>query len=266
MVSFAEVYADESYRKKSSPYLTIAGYVFRRRGAREFTKAWGPYLNRRMGYAYYHQTDMVGHRDIFGDCDADKLDQINRKLITLTRKWSAFGFAVTVHEADYEAKIGGRWGLPPNAFGFALLQAMIMVRRWADRASFEGQISYFFEEGNAHEGEAATFLTQLIKKSPTNRERYRFRTHAFLPKETHWLHPADFLAWHWSQERMRQSQVQREHPVRMDLIALLNGRNDMTMDYNPANIAALATELTLKYGAREPDWQTFNWEAFRRLP
>jgi len=263
LVSFAEAYMDESYRK-GSPYLTVAGYLFRRSGARGFAKAWGPYLNRKMGYRWFHMTDLIARKDIFKNRKDGEDDIIARRLIEETHKWSAFGFAVTVDEPVYERLIGGRWGLPPKAFGFALLQAMILVRRWTARAEFDGQISYFFEQGNDHQKEADHFLTQLVQKSPVNSARYRYRMHAFLPKETHWLHPADMLAWHWSLEMQRQEEEKRIYPVRGDLQALIGREQDKTMHYDAGQLAALADDLTRSYGAREPDWQTFNWEAFRR--
>lgn len=263
LVSFAEAYMDESYRK-GSPYLTVAGYLFRRSAARGFAKAWGPYLNSKMGYRWFHMTDMIAKKDIFRDCDKPEADLIARRLITEIHKWTAFGFAVTVDEPEYERLLGGRWGLPPKAFGFALLQAMIMVRRWTVRAKFDGQVSYFFEQGNDHQREADRFLTELVQKSPSNSSHYRYRMHAALPKETHWLHPADMLAWHWSQEMQRQDEEKRQYPVRGDLRALVGRPQDMTMHYNAAQIAGLAEDLTRNYGAREADWQTFNWEGFRR--
>lgn len=247
VVAFAEVYVDESYQD-DSPLLCVAGYVFRRQQAREFAKSWGPYLNKRWKLPHFHMTDCAHGNEEFAHLNRNERSDIVRRLIKDTRERAAYGFAVVIDREMFDRELSGRHGLADTAYGFALLGAMIMVRSWTKRTGFSGEISYFFEDGHASRPDAERFL-KLITESAANRAKYQYRTHAFLPKATHWLHPADMLAWQWRLEVVRQHQEKRTHPPRADLQALLRP-HDMVMHYDTKEIAELRAEMDATYGGR----------------
>lgn len=246
-MALAEAYIDESWRKIDGGrrLLCVAGYVFRRQKAREFHKAWTPFLTKKMGYPYCHMADLVHRTDIFKGAKREDTDAIQRRLVLETRKWSAFGFAVTVDEDAYRQLVGGQHTITRSAYAFALLQAMIMVGRWADRADFHGQISYFFEQNDEWQPEANRFLDRMLKGERA-KARYRYQSHSWSPKETPWLHSADMLAWEWSLETQRSFEVSRR-PTRESLKAVLRP-HDMVMDYGQQNLAQLRREMDERYG------------------
>lgn len=247
VVAFAEVYIDESYQD-DSPLLCVAGYVFRRGHAKSFAKSWGPYLNKKWDLPHFHMTDCASGHDVFKPLEKADRTKIATRLIDEAKKWTAFGFAVTIDRDLFDRELAGRYGLANTPYGFALLAAMIMVRNWCKRSGFDGQVSYFFEEGHASRPDAERFLSWIFE-SDINRAKYGYRTHAFLPKATHWLHPADMLAWHWRQEMVRQAEPNRRYPVRADLRELVRP-HDMVMNYSSAEIAELRSEMDATFGGR----------------
>ncbi len=239
-----EVYMDESYEERKSDVICIAGYVFKRFRAVEFSKEWVPYL-RRKGLPYFHMSELAHGNGVFRG--RDDCDEIARKLITLTRKKAAYGFAVTVDQAVYNQLLHGRFQLQ-SAYSFALFEAMVAVRKWMERNNHNEPTSYFFEQGHQYRADADRFMTWLFE-SEIVRQKYRYRTHAFLPKETPWLHPADFLAWQWRLEAGRQNQIGRR-PPRKDLEAILRP-HDMHMDYNARNLPKLRRRLEERAAEKE---------------
>ncbi len=247
IVAFAEVYMDESYQDDSS-ILCIAGYLFRRQHAKQFAKSWGPYLNKKKGLPHFHMTDCAACQDIFKPLGRVECIEIATRLIAETKKWTTFGFAVTVDRELFETTLAGRHGIADTPYAFALLSAMIMVRNWRKRSGFDGEISYFFEDGHESRDDAEKFLSWIFK-SEANRAKYGYRNHAFLPKSTHWLHPADMLAWHWRLENVRRRTRPRAYPVRKDLLALIRP-HDMTMTYDAEEIAGLRAEMDANFGGK----------------
>ncbi len=246
VVALAEAYIDESYSDAKPRILCVAGYVFRKSRAKEFGKRWGTYLTRKKGLPFFHMVECAHGNGIFkgrSDCD-----EIARRLIDETKRWSAYGFAVTVDEDEYDRHTAGKHGLPENAYGFALLQAMILIRRWANRSKYDGSIAYFFEHGHKHRADAEKFLRWVLK-NPEVQARYRYRAHAFVPKETAWLHPADMLAWEWRLETVRDADPSRR-PARKSLVALVR-EQDTTMDYTDQHLESLEAELAAARGDRE---------------
>jgi hypothetical protein len=235
VVSF-EVYMDESYEERKSDVLCIAGYVFRTLRAREFAKEWQPYL-RRKGLPYFHMSECAHAQGVFkGRTDCD---EIARKLIGLTRRKAEFAFAVTVDQAAYRQLLEGTFKLQ-SCYSFALFEAMVAVRVWMENNNHYQPVSYFFEQGHHSKADADRFMNWVFE-SESIRQKYRYRNHAFLPKETPWLHPADFLAWSWRLEAGRQRQESRR-PPRKDLLAMIRP-GDMHIDYNAENLPGLRAAL-----------------------
>ena len=165
-----------------------------------------------------------------------------RKLIELTHAYTAFGFAVTVRRADYERLVGPRTGMPESAYAFALFAAMTRVRAWTEKANFNGRISYVFETGHGDRGKASAFMDWMFASARVAANQ-SYGGHAFLPKVTPGLHPADMLAWHWNAEVTRRHDPNRR-PVRADFKALLRDQ-DFVIEYDLPALQALATSLQI---------------------
>jgi len=213
-VTITEAYIDESYDDRGPPILCLAGYVFRKMRARQFAKEWSTYLKAK-GLPYFHMSECAHRRGVFKG-RADTIE-VAAKLIELTRELSAYGFAVTINEEDYN-RILRPLGMP-SAYGFALQSCIGMVRDWKESNHAQGPTSFFFEEGHKHSGDAYNFLTWIFG-TREERNRYGYAEHAFVPKATPGLHPADFLAWNEGLEVRRQIDPKRR-PPRADLLAMV---------------------------------------------
>lgn len=241
-VALAQVYIDESYDGTDEPpFIHIAGYLFRKQKAKEFTATWGSYLKMK-GLPYFHMQECApnpGRGPFEGRSDRD---EIVRKLIALTKKFSAFGFAVTVARADYERIGGPRDGMPRSAYVFALFAAMNSIRRWTERANFKGEIAYFFECGHDDRGDAHDFMRWMFSGERV-KQNYSYAGHAFVKKATPGLHPADMLAWFWNAEVARRHDPKRK-PPRKDFLALVRDQ-DFVIEYDLPALQGLATALQI---------------------
>ena len=236
------VYIDESYNEKESSVLCVSGYVFRTLAANEFARSWKPYL-RNNSLKHFHMVDCAHRKEEFEGWKTDDCARVETRLIFLTRTYSAYGFAVTVDTADYNELLANQFNLK-SAYSFALFIGLVMVRRWMEAKAFNGECSYFFEQGHPHQSDANGFMNWIFESEEV-RARYRYGQHSFLPKETPWLHPADMLAWHWCLETNRSFQANRR-PVRADLLALVRPQ-DMTIDYSSRNLSDLKDFLTARH-------------------
>jgi hypothetical protein len=109
--------------------------------------------------------------------------------------------------------------------------------------NFAGAATYYFEQGHKYRSDADNFLVWLMESEEV-RSRYRYRMHAFLPKETPWLHPADLLAWQWRLERSRHN-VPGRRPPRADLRALIRDQ-DTHIDYSGSQLWKLQDALEVQ--------------------
>lgn len=238
---------DESYDgTANSEYIHIAGYLFQKQKAKEFSRVWGNFLRARC-LPHFHMADCAHGNDVFArrtDCD-----EIARKLIQLTRQYTQFGFAVSVRQADYAALVAPREGLPQSPYAFALFAAMLRVRAWTERTGFKGEIAYFFEDGHDDKHEADGFMKWMFGSEMVARNS-SYAGHTFVEKCTPGLHPADMLAWHWNAEVVRRNDPKRRG-VRRDFQALLR-EQDFVTEYDLKGLQALATALT----AAEARWRT----------
>ncbi|MEJ2814844.1 hypothetical protein [Caulobacter sp. CCG-8] len=237
-LTVSEAYIDESYSDRDPKVLCIAGYLFRKTRAVEFTKEWRRYLKAR-GLPYFHTNELSSSKpgSLFADCDKDALC---RKLIHLTHDKAAYGFAVTVNEDEYREIVSAREGMP-TAYAFALKACIGMVRRWKEKNQAEGPTAFFFEQGHKHQGDAHAFLSWLLEV-PEIAAKYGYNGHAFVPKHVESLHPADYLAWQWRLEAVRKLDPNRKYPPRADLRALLRD-TDEVRSYTRGDLVRLEAAL-----------------------
>lgn len=245
IVAFAEVYMDESYDDSlSPPVLTVAGYLFRKQKAKEFTREWRAFL-RLKRLPYFHANECAHGVGVFtGRTDNA---EIEKKLIELIKRYSAFGFGVNVPMEDYRKRLPTLDGMPSSPYGFALFAAMTQVRKWTERQNFNGQIAYFFESGYRI-GDANNFISWIFE-SERVRSNEKYRSHSFVPKETPALQSADLLAYLWHVESKRKNRPGRR-PVRKDFLALIRPE-DKLISYDAMTFAQLYSALAEAQRVRE---------------
>jgi hypothetical protein len=242
VVALAEVYMDESYDGTDEPpYIHVAGYLFRKQKAKEFARAWSNHLTFKK-LDYFHMAECAPGNGIFKKLGKQGRIDLGRKLIELTHAYTTFGFAVTVHRADYEQIVGAREGMPDSAYAFALFVAMMRVRDWTEKMNFSGKISYVFEAGHDDKGKADAFMKWMFA-SERIALNHSYGGHAFLPKETPGLHPADMLAGHGNAEVTRRHDPNRR-PVRKDFEALVR-EQDFAVEYDLPALQGVATSLQI---------------------
>ncbi|HVY34958.1 MAG TPA: hypothetical protein VG960_11105 [Caulobacteraceae bacterium] len=238
-MAITEAYIDESYRDGDPRILCVGGYLYRKIRAAEFTRDWRRYLKSN-GLPYFHANEIAGAQKEGNLYYGKNVDAICRNLIELTRQKTAYGFAVTVNEDEYNEIVRPREGMP-SAYAFALKACVGMVRRWKVEHSALGPTSYFFEQGHKHQNDANDFLNWLLGV-PEIAAKYGYSGHAFVCKETEGVQPADYLAWHWRLESVRQLDPNRTRAPRADLHALLRP-GDFTRCYTRADLVNLEVAL-----------------------
>lgn len=236
-VAFTEVYLDESYDESTgSPLLCVAGYVFKKYEAKEFSRKWAAFLKRK-GVPYFHMSECAHATGVFEGKDCDG---IARELIRRTRSSTEFGFAISINERDYDELVGPQEGMR-SAYAFALMASMNHVLNWKLRTGTTGETAFFFEAGHKHQSDANAFVTWMLGNASLS-AALGYAGHAFVPKVTPGLHPADNLAWHWRLETSRRLNPNRRHKMRADLKALMR-TGDVYAEYPRARLELFAAEL-----------------------
>lgn len=229
---------DESGTDGRSPKLCVGGYLFIDRQARRFSTQWSKTLAKR-GISCFHMTDCTNRRGEFSGWTSDECLDLEKELIKKIRQRSLYGFAVSLNESEYNEHLAGRNGLPNDAYPFACFAILGMIRRWAYRTGFAGDIAYFFEAGHQDEGKANAYLNWIFD-SPNTRTDFLHVSHTFIDKEkAPPLQAADLLAWHTRKLYVNELEGR---PIRRDLKALVRN-TDMRCDYTIDDMKALAAEL-----------------------
>lgn len=248
IVAFAEVYMDESYvGKADAEHLHVVGYLFRKQGARLFTQEWGRTL-KRVGLPYFHMAECAHGTGVFKDMDKSDRIALQTRLIALTHQHTVFGFGVTVNQPAYREIIHGAEGMPESPYAFAAFSALMRIRKWCNQTAFTGSISFMFEAGHEDSGKADDFLKWFFDIDVIAAKN-RYGGHAFLPKSTPCLHPADMLAWQWNAEVARRHDPKRR-PQRKDFLALVRPQ-DAVVEYDRKKLLELRAVLDIRKEFRD---------------
>lgn len=214
LVTVSEAFFDESYQDKGPRILCVAGYVFRKSHSIEFRKKWSAYLKRK-GLPYFHANECAHKtRNFKGRTDSD---EVSRKLISLTKKYSDFGVAVAVNRDQYEA-ICTDHKMFPSVYAFVLTNCLYQIAHWRIYNQRTEPTAFYFEQGHQHQNDADKFLSFMLRDDDLAR-RIGYRSHAFVPKDTPQVQSADLLAWLWRLHAVRKSSNDPK-PDRKDLIEL----------------------------------------------
>jgi len=213
-----EVYLDESKGSKPERIMCVAGYLFERSQAERLTVEWNAQLER-FDLPFFHMVDCAHGSGEFSKLEKPERIELQTELIKIANKYARAGFSSTTLSEKFPAlsilhPLQG--GLEQT---FNSMFCLSGVRRWADVLQYNGPISYFFESGNRPEQAEAGRFMNMICEDPVAREKFRYHSHAFIPKEGNPpVQAADLLAW--------QSYTDRRHaleakPRRADYVALL---------------------------------------------
>jgi hypothetical protein len=236
LIESGEVYVDESGSHEGSPLLCNAGYVFKKQSAIDFDGQWKADL-KEADLEYFRMSACAGGGEPFEDKTMPERIAIETKLIELTKRSTAYGFAVTLNEAEYDAIVPKTDQLG-SAYSYCLRMCLVAVRAWAEHAKFNGDIAYFFESGHRHQAEANAIM-DMIFRDPGHRARYRYAAHAFADKKkARPLQAADLLAWQWRNDALRK-RAQR-NVSRKDCVALIRPDKDYVMDFNAERLTELS--------------------------
>jgi hypothetical protein len=221
VAAIIEAYFDESSSEDDHTLLAVSGYIFDKDRCLSLDAAWQKMLEN-YGLPYFRMSACAHGNSPFDKLSAPQRDEAARRALAIIKEHMLFGFSSSVREKDYTA-----WMPPRNTVGSAYVwccwNSLIGVRIWAEKNRFGGRIAYFFEAGHKHQTEANGVMNRIFNDADF-RQRYRYASHAFVPKEYNRpVQTADILAWHHVQDFRRYLDGR---PRRRDFEALLEGQQD----------------------------------------
>jgi hypothetical protein len=134
-----------------------AGYLFEAPNAREFRKAWKPFLDSK-GLPFFHATDDIRRVDA---------QEIFSTLAQLTKDTAQRGFVHCLDPAVLASVNKSIRGYIGSAFSVSTLGCMHMMAEAAKEQN--KSVVYFIEDGNEFAGELRHFLNDI--KTIRNRSR-----------------------------------------------------------------------------------------------
>jgi len=210
LVAVLTAFCDESNTHKGAEFTCVGGYMFDEDGQKRFTEKWAKVLEplKPKGIRYFHASACEARDDEFANLSyAEKLAFFG-DLIALIRSTAKFGFVVGIEESTFATVIARNkfQEFTGTKYTACALRALESLGKWADEAKFDGKISYRFESGNQHQGEA-DFMMRQIEASQDLSEQFRYGGHSFEPKYSLLpLQAADLWVWLW-QRMVTQEQV-----------------------------------------------------------
>jgi Protein of unknown function (DUF3800) len=218
-MAIMEAYFDESGTHAGSPFLCVAGYLFKKGNAHALDIAWREMLQEK-SLPFFRMSDCAHGTGPFQGWSKIDTTDLEIRAINLVKAYAAYGFAASVVMDDFH--LIPNLGLFDTAYSFACLQMFLGVKYWADNNDFHGDVNYVFESGAQHQSEANAFM-QNVFEHPQMRLDFRYSSHTFADKaNVSQLQCADLLAWHWftHNQRGRRGEVAK----RKDFRSLLEKR------------------------------------------
>lgn len=195
LVAMIEAYFDETGTHHGSQSMCVAGYLFTAAKARRFNERWQSIL-QQAGLQHFRMSECAGGAGQFKGWPPKHRAAIEKKLIALIREHATHGVGVWLTPDEFNAEAPPWWHeYYGGAYTACLMQCVVNVIRWANHASYQGPITYFFEAGDEHAGEANTHMNNIVKV-PEQRAAARYVSHSFMTKDrTRLFDAADALAW-----------------------------------------------------------------------
>lgn len=223
---FLHAYFDESERESGD--FCVAGYGFVPKQAKNFIREWRKMLGP---IKCFHTTDLVNRREEFQGFSVDDVNRMMKRAIGIINERVSVAAVVICNRKEFEAVAPASRGFS-DPYPVCCHLCMSLMGQWLDKRSpNQGNISYFFEAGNKHYGEADDLIN--LAATPDGIEAglsrfYRYRSHTFLRKDAEGSAPlqaADLLAWEWTKVKDETLDRGLRRP-RRSLLALLNGKRE----------------------------------------
>ncbi|QLC25097.1 DUF3800 domain-containing protein [Parasphingopyxis algicola] len=182
-------------------YLTVGGYLFRKKHIKPFTKRWRAML-RKFGIEYFRMTECNTASGEFSNKGEQECDQCARTAIPIITDYATSGITATVDIGAFEQS--GLTDFMQSPFSLAAYSALVGCRQWAEANDLVARVFYVFEAGDDYQSDANQLLNS-ISEDAERRQTYYYEDHAFLTKRGSLpTQAADILAWHarkqWGRE------------------------------------------------------------------
>lgn len=199
LLQVIQAFFDESGSHSGSPVLCVAGYAFERRQARLLTREWSSVL-REYQLPYFHMVDCAHGNGPFSALSPAQRIKVATSLISIIKRRSAQGFAVSVDPKAYQ-EIMPEWGPTKTSYAFCARCIIDEIGRWFHQTQFDGKSYYYFEAGHCSRSEASSVVASVLE-NPFNRfhgVNYGYGG-PLLRKKTDFsaVQAADILAWQWA--------------------------------------------------------------------
>ncbi len=213
-VAVIQAYFDGSEGHKG--YYAVGGYVFEKRSVRPFERLWRRML-KTYSLPHFHMTDCNSRQDVYEHWDKQMAEDFQKeafRIIELHAKYGVFS-AIKVSDFAQNPIISRFMKSPFSLCSYSiLLQCGEISKDHGDNSKY----SYIFEDGDDFQADVGTIL-KSISKNEEMRERYRYSSHGFLPKEQSLpAQAADILAWHATKQLSRPNEGK---PLRTDFRILM---------------------------------------------
>lgn len=217
LLGMIEAYFDESER--DTGFFAVAGYGFVPDHAREFDREWREILGPIRAF---HATDVANFKDEFKDFTPKTRDALVIRAVEIVTKHIEVAVGFSCRRADFESGAINLRGLREPYSYFCHL-CMQEIGNWMRAQHIDGDVAYFFDQGNFFKKEASALMNLAINL-PEVGELYRRRSHIFARSDDVTpLQAADLLVWEWTKYQ-DDTVDQKIRPLRKSLEALFDSR------------------------------------------
>lgn len=211
-------------------FFCVAGYAFEPSAAVKFGKAMRALVRERWPF---HMKDVVHKKKRYAGITDEYRDRIVRGAVAAVNKYATVGVITSCDLKEISPYLDGNHPGFRHAYSVLCHGSMVALGSWAIEQKRTDRIHYMFEKGGPN-WQDANKLVGLATICPEVDGMYRFRGHAFEPKEASaGLHAADLLGWEWQkfiadnflrgERRLRGSFAQLVAPGRRILVHHLTG-------------------------------------------
>ena len=245
-----EAYMDESRPKEgASPYIAVGGYLFSKKEAETLSLQWSKYLAEK-GLDYFRMSECATGNGQFDGWAAKDRIAVQTTFIQRIKQRSALGFSVSVDEEEHDRLFGdyvfGTYGAPPSAYGLSCFACLNLIKNWADRQGYAGDIAYLFEAGDPDKPDAHRFLDWTMGDKQRQKD-YRYAGHSFALKEkVPLLQTGDLVSWHTVKHCVNQREGRT---LRKDLKELIRP-GDMTLHADKEFLRGMRDEMAARGNIR----------------
>ena len=210
-----EAYFDESGTHKGAPILCVGGYLFEQEKAVRLDAEWRDMLET-CGVPFFHMAACEAGAYPFHQTPSEVREAVAGRAVRIIQKYMTYGIVLAVNEEQFKSVIP-RHPMIGSAYSWLTNQMIAAVRRWEIEADYDGKVTYIFESGAPHQGEANTIIdTAALNEADSLRSSYA--GHGFRKKEdTPALQAADVLVWHYYNdfERKQAGELSRDRYVEL---------------------------------------------------